>query len=162
VAENSDAIKAKIAELKDLLVEDGMDANTADALLFAVQPSDQGTIVGNLADLQRMGAIAVTGEIPQNAMPEGDQDAIETTNIQDAFAEPPAQPTQEELDAQAGVSPGTANRNDEAASDTGDSGDGSVDMTMTKDELVAEANNRGVAVDDSMTKQQIIDAINNG
>lgn len=38
----------------------------------------------------------------------------------------------------------------------------SVSMSMNKDELLAEAASRGVAVDDSMTKEQIIDAINAG
>lgn len=152
-------INAKIDELRDLLVESGqMDEATAEASLFAVRPGDGGTIVGNLADLQRMGAIAVTGEIPAMAMPEGDQGTIETTNIQDAFAEPPS--VDGEIDPNTGQ-PRVENRGevleptDQARPDTQP-----VSESMTKQELLDEASRRGVTADDSMTKADIISAIN--
>lgn len=40
--------------------------------------------------------------------------------------------------------------------------DKSVSMSLTKAELLEEAANRGVEADDSMTKQEIVDAINAG
>lgn len=94
--------KAKINDLlqqvQDLMVEDGQDVGTAEALTNFAR-SGEPAIVGNLADLQRLGAIAVTGEIPANAMPTGDQGVIETTNIEDAFAEPAkAEPTKAAAD----------------------------------------------------------------
>lgn len=86
--DNSDKIADLLDQVRDLMVEDGADPATAEALTnFARSGSPQ--IVGNLADLQRMGAIAVTGEMPVNAMPAGDQAAQETSSIEDAFAEPP-------------------------------------------------------------------------
>lgn len=83
---------AKIADLldqaRDLMVEDGADPATAEALTNFARPGTP-AIVGNLADLQRMGAIAVTGMMPT---PPG-QDDLETTDTGDAFVEPPAAPT---------------------------------------------------------------------
>ena len=85
---NAEKVNSLLDQVRDLLVEDGNDYATAEALTnFARQGSPP--IVGNLADLQRMGAIAVEGEIPANAMPTGDQTPQQTSNIQDAFAEPP-------------------------------------------------------------------------
>lgn len=82
---------AKIADLldqaRDLMVEDGADLATAEALTNFARPGSP-DIVGNLADLQRMGAIAVTGTMPT---PPG-QDDLKTTNTADAFVEPPAAP----------------------------------------------------------------------
>lgn len=91
--DNTAKINDLLRQAQDLMVEDGMDPATAEALTnFGRQGSP--AIVGNLADLQRMGAIAVTGELPAGAMPTGDQGVIETTNTADAFAEPPkAEPT---------------------------------------------------------------------
>jgi Ca2+-binding RTX toxin-like protein len=90
-ADTQTKINDLLQQVQDLMVEDGQDPATAEALTnFARQGS--APIVGNLADLQRMGAIAVTGEIPANAMPTGDQAVQKTSNIEDAFAEPPAAP----------------------------------------------------------------------
>lgn len=83
--DNRDAIEAKVKELQDLLVEDGMDRNTAEALTFAVMPPSD-NVVGNLADLQRMGAIAVTGTMPTGPT----QDDVATTDTNEAFVEPPS------------------------------------------------------------------------
>lgn len=85
--DNQAKINDLLDQARDLMVEDGQDPATAEALTNFARGGSP-AIVGNLADLQRMGAIAVTGEIPVNAMPTGDQAAIQTTNIDDAFAEP--------------------------------------------------------------------------
>lgn len=85
--DNSAKIHDLLAQAQDLMVEDGMDPGTAEALTNFARPGSP-AVVGNLADLQRMGAIAVTGEVPVNAMPTGDQGVQQTSNIQDAFAEP--------------------------------------------------------------------------
>ena len=144
--DNQQQINNLLDQVRDLLAEDGVDYATAEALTnFARRGS--APIVGNLADLQRLGAIAVEGQIPANAMPTGDQASIETSNIQDAFAEPPAPAT-----AQAGPQIRSGN--------TGGNG-GNLD-SMTKAELEAEASRRGVNVSSSMTKQEMIDAINAG
>lgn len=90
--DNSAKINDLLAQVQDLMVQDGQDPATAEALTNFAR-SGSPPIVGNLADLQRMGAIAVTGEIPANAMPTGDQTAQKTSNVNDAFAEPPAAPT---------------------------------------------------------------------
>jgi hypothetical protein len=81
--DNKSAIKAKVKELQDLLVEDGMDRTTAEAITFAAMPPSD-NIVGNLADLQRMGAIAVTGSMPAPPL----QEEEETTDTNDAFKKP--------------------------------------------------------------------------
>lgn len=115
MADNTDAINAKLDEARDLMVEDGMDEGTANALIGFARPAEP-SIVGNFADLQRMGAIAVSGKLPANSMPAGqDQAATDTSSINDAFAAPPEQPTDAELAAQSGVSPANTRTDEEAA-----------------------------------------------
>ena len=127
----SERTEAALEELREALIEDdGMDEGTVDALLHAVQPN-QTNLVGNLADLHRLGAL-VTDEEVDNA---------------DALAEaveiPPSQAPGEE---------GGTIRDDAA---NGDADIGS----MTKDELLAEADRRGVEVSASSTKADIIAAL---
>lgn len=80
------AINDKLDEARQLMVESGMPAGTADAMLNAARPNDPSAgVVGNLADLQRMGAIVQTGIMP--TPPEVED--LETDDIKDAFAESP-------------------------------------------------------------------------
>lgn len=75
-----EAIVGKIAELKELMVDAGMPEGEADARLWAVVPSHP-TVVGNFADLQRLGAAQVD----------------KTGAVGDAFVEPAPTATDEEL-----------------------------------------------------------------
>jgi hypothetical protein len=70
------AVNDAIAALREALIAAGMDEATADAKLGAVAPA-QTNIVGNFADLQRMGAMLVDEE----------------GGIADAFPAPPDPPT---------------------------------------------------------------------
>jgi hypothetical protein len=75
-------IVAKAEELKQLMVDKGMSESEADARLWAVVPSHP-TVVGNFADLQRLGGALVS----------------ESGKVADAFVEPAAHPTDEDLAA---------------------------------------------------------------
>lgn len=55
------AVDDAIKNLREALIADGMSEGTADALLHALQPN-QINVVGNLADLQRMGAMMADKE----------------------------------------------------------------------------------------------------
>ncbi len=152
---NNDAINAKLDEVRELMVEDGMSEDSADALLGFARPSDGGLVVGNFADLQRMGMVAVEGKIVKNAMPaDQDQGEVETSNLEDAFAEPPVQPTDEELSRQAGTLPSNTRSDEENAARA--SGGGS----STKAELLEQARAQGIEVNDSMTKAEIQEKLN--
>lgn len=172
-----DEINSKLDEVRDLLVESGTDEATADALVGFARPSTGGTVVGNFADLQRMGAVAVEGKIPKNSMPPGqEQEEVEASSLEEAFASPPLQPTDDELAMQAGVSPssrrtdeeeaarqGGSNVTDETQSDAPAEGEqeDQADASSTKAELMQQAQAKGVQVDESMTKAEIVQAINN-
>lgn len=84
-SENSDRIAELLDEVRDLMVEDGADPATAEALTNYARPV-RPAITGNLADLHRMGQIAVTGQVET---PPGEPN-IEATDLKEAFAEPPA------------------------------------------------------------------------
>lgn len=84
--DNSAKIHDLLDQARDLMVEDGADPGTAEALTNFARPGSR-AIVGNLADLQRMGAIAVTGVMPT---PPG-QDDLKTSNTADAFVAPAAE-----------------------------------------------------------------------
>lgn len=63
VEPDTEKINDLVDQLKDALVEGGMAEDHADALLHGVRPDDpEEGVVGNLADLQRMGAAAAKGE----------------------------------------------------------------------------------------------------
>lgn len=87
-SDNADKINALADQIKDLLVEDGADPATAEVLTNFARPGAP-QIVGNLADLQRMGAIAVTGTMPTAP----GVDDVKTTDTGDAFVEPPTAAT---------------------------------------------------------------------
>lgn len=55
------AVIDAIDNLREAMLEAGMDETTVDAKLMAVQPN-QTNLVGNFADLQRIGAMLVTEE----------------------------------------------------------------------------------------------------
>jgi hypothetical protein len=60
---NVDQINSLVEQLRDALVDGGMPEDHAEALLHGVVPdADDAGVVGNLADLQRMGAAAAKGE----------------------------------------------------------------------------------------------------
>lgn len=111
-------LNEKLDEIRDLLVELGMyDETTAEAVLHGARPGDT-NIVGNLADLQRMGAIAVAGQIPT---PPG-QPNIETADVMDAFVEPPStevvDPPRQGVDDEPLVSPAPTDVVDTNADET--------------------------------------------
>jgi hypothetical protein len=84
-ADPNDAVNAAIANLRAALIDSGMDPGLADAKLHAAKPNET-NIVGNFADLQRLGG-ALVGE---------------TGGIADAFVAPP-EPASAAAEASAGV-----------------------------------------------------------
>lgn len=67
-------VEDAIADLREALIDSGMDPVTADAKLHALQPQGTG-VVGNLADLQRVGAVKAPDESePEYVMPPGTED----------------------------------------------------------------------------------------
>lgn len=136
----SDRMQAALDEFKAALVEEGVDEATVDAQTKFILPPVE-TVVGNYADLQRMGAIAVTGTMPTPP----DQDDLETSDVNEAFK------AVDQVDPVAADGTVAA---DAGAQPAADGLDG-----MTKAELIAEAESRGVDVNSSMTKQELIDAM---
>lgn len=57
----SDAVTEAVENLREALLADGMDEETADAKLAAVKPNET-NLTGNLADLQRGGAAPLAEE----------------------------------------------------------------------------------------------------
>lgn len=84
-SDNAEQIAELLDQVRDLMVEDGADPATAEALTNYARPNTP-AVAGNLADLMRMGQIAVKGEIDT---PVG-EDQVETSDLADAFVEPPA------------------------------------------------------------------------
>ena len=70
---------------REAMVKSGMPIDQADAMLNSARPRGGGGLVGNFADLQRMGKIQAAGVIET---PIGQED-IETSDIEDAFVEDP-------------------------------------------------------------------------
>jgi hypothetical protein len=90
-AESNKKINDLLDQAKDAMVEAGMPPDQADAMLNAARPSGGGTVVGNYADLQRMGAIAATGTMP-TPPPEDD---VQTTDLNEAFVDASVDGTQD-------------------------------------------------------------------
>lgn len=187
--DNNDQINQLLDQVRDLLIQDGRDAATAEALTNFARPAGI-TITGNYADLQRMGQIINQGRMAANSQAPGNpQEEEETSNIEDAFRPPPPpnlapaglQTPMGTIDEDGNPTGGTTD--DEGYGDSGEEGDGGVaaaadtgtadtgeeeeeeeeDLSsMTKAELEAEAEARGVRVSSSMTKQEMIDAIEAG
>lgn len=76
-------VNAALDTAKDAMIKAGMPADQADALLNAARPNGTGTVVGNYADLQRMGAIAATGVMPTPPA----EDDLKTTDLKEAFVD---------------------------------------------------------------------------
>jgi hypothetical protein len=130
----SERVQAAVDELKAALAEEGMDPGTTDAQLKYILPPEP-TVVGNYADLQRMGAIAVTGTMPT---PPGEDD-VKTTNTDEAFTgENPALQT-------TGLEQTAADTAADAA---------------TKADLQAQLDAKGIAWTSSMTKADLQAALN--
>jgi hypothetical protein len=119
------AVDDAIDALRQAMLDEGQDPDTVEAKLHMAKPSET-NIVGNYADLQRMGAIAQTGVLPT---PPGQED-IETDDITEAFVavETPA---------------------DEQAAADADTD------SMTKADMQAELEARGVDYPASATKAEL-------
>jgi hypothetical protein len=138
------AVDDAVEALRQAMLDEGQDPGSVEAKLHAAIPNTEGDLVGNFADLQRMGAIATTGTLPT---PPGDED-VETSDLSDAFVEP--SPPGD------GDGGGTA-----TAADTTAEGEVAFE-DMTKAELQAELDSRGVEYSASATKQELVDLANEG
>lgn len=154
---SDDAVRAAVENLRKVLMENGMDEGTANAVTSAAMPNIP-SVVGNLADLQRLGA----------AMYEG---TPATQALEESVVPPP--PPGEIPDAPAGTTSGAATPEQAAAGDAaaGDPAAGTTitapaaDLSaMTKQQLQDYADDEGIdGVDqNTQTRQQMIDAINAG
>lgn len=159
-------INAKLDEVVEMLVESGAAGNqaAAEAMVAAARPNTT-TVVGNLADIQRRGAVAAgTQDDPANRA------AFETDGelVTEDVVVPPAQPGEDPMNRASGTVRGSGSvTNEQIAQRAGRSGDPATstplrvsDMeNMTKAELEAEADRRGVEVNSSMTKAEMIEAL---
>lgn len=148
--DNSEQINDLLNQARDLMIEDGADPATAEALTNYARPASP-AFAGNLADLNRMGQVAVQGSIDT---PLGQPD-IPATDLEAAFDFVPPAP-----DLNTGLQTPLGQIDAEGNPIGGGGGDGL--SSMTKDELLAEAESRGVEANASMTKAEIIAAINAG
>lgn len=77
-----DAVAEAVNNLRQAMIDAGEEPGQVDAKLSMVKPPTP-SIVGNYADLQRMGAIVQTGVMPT---PPG-QDDLATSDLTDAFVD---------------------------------------------------------------------------
>lgn len=164
--DNSDQIRELLDQVQELMIEDGTDPATAEALTNYARPATP-AIAGNLADLMRMGQIAVTGKVDTPA----GQDDIEATDLKEAFAEPPApdlntglQTPMGQIDEEGKPTGANVGEGDEgtATTDTGEEAeaeDGDGYETMSKAELQAECDARGIEYTQANTKAELIAAL---
>jgi hypothetical protein len=138
-SENADRIRELLDEAQSLMIEDGMDPATAEALTNHARPA---SIVysGNLADLNRMGQVALQGKIDT---PPGQED-VPASDLGEAFAQPP-QP-----DLNTGLQTPMGQTDDSGKAEAGGTG-----SDMTKDEIKAELDDRGIEYTSSMTKAEL-------
>lgn len=142
----------------DALEEAGIDRTTAEAQTRYIMPSSA-TIVGNYADLQRMGAAAVTGTIPTGPA----QENVVSSDLSDAFTMPPDNITRDQLGDDATISEASIDTGQPNQGTPGDGTDTGTDLNaMTKAELEDHAEAAGVDVGTSMTKAEMIQAIKGG
>lgn len=128
----SERTKAALEELRAAMIEDdGMDEGTVDAVLHAAQPNDV-NLVGNFADLQRIGALVA------------EQGASGAEAVEQGVEVPPS------------PAPG-----EDGGSIAADNSGGDLEA-MTKAELEEEAGRRGVEVSSSMTKAEMIAVLEGG
>jgi hypothetical protein len=158
-SKNSEEIRRLLEQARDLLIEDGVDPATAEAQIGFAMPA-MPSVSGNLADLHRMGQVVVQGRIDT---PVGQRDIV-TSDINEAFhnPQPPPGPNPAtglqtplgQVDAE-GRPTGAVEEGVAAPDDSG--GDGGSDYgSMTKAELQAEADERGIAYTSSDTKADLI------
>lgn len=126
----SDRVKAALEEFKAALIEEGIDEATIDAQTKFILPAED-AVVGNYADLQRMGAIAKTGTMPT---PPGQED-VETDDIAEAFT---------------GENPDTQDLNPDDSGDNVPTND-----ERTKADLQAELDEKGIEYNKSATKAEL-------
>lgn len=149
--DNDDRIRELLDQVQELMIEDGADPATAEALTNYARPNAP-AIAGNLADLNRMGQIAVTGKVDA---PPGQAD-IPASDIKEAFAEPPAPDLNQGLQTPMGRIDGEGKP---LEGNVG--GDGGSDYdSMTKAELQEEADRRGVEYTTADTKADLINKLN--
>jgi len=138
MANGAEELNRILDQARDAMVANGMDEATAEATLFGARPATV-ELRGNLRDLQQMGARSVVVDATA-ATVTGEGEVLEPGEVMGA----------ETLQA----------------ASTEDGGDDSspkaeVSDSMTKQALLDEAARRGVRADDSMTKAEIVQAINN-
>ncbi len=131
-----------------------MDRATAEAQTKYILPGEP-TIVGNYADLQRMGAAALTGTIPTPPA----IDDVETSDVSEAFVMPPDPQAREALGTDGGAaSLPTPTDVQTQAGQGADTSSGDLEG-MTKAELQEEADRRGVDIPSGATKAEMIEAL---
>lgn len=147
---DEDVVKA-VENLRQVLQDNGMDEGTANAITSAALPS-QPCVMGNLADLQRLGALLVQHEVAP------------TTALNEAFVAPPGPALPDTGTGAGAVSPEVASAQMEALK--GDTAPlaSSPDLgAMTKQQLQDYADDEGIdGVDLGMTKADMIAAIEAG
>lgn len=143
--DNSDEIRRLLDQVQQLMIEDGADPATAEALTNYARPNTP-ALAGNLADLNRMGQIAVTGKVDT---PPGQAD-IPATELTEAFAEPPAPDLNTGLQTPMGQIDAEGN----PVESTGSSD------SRTKAEIQAELDERGIEYTSSDTKADLLAKLN--
>lgn len=151
----TDRVRAALDEFKAALEEAGMDPATVDAQLAGILPGTP-TVVGNYADLQRMGAAVVTGTVPTGP----GMDDVASSDLAEAFVTPPDPGVRDAFGDGGAASPAmpvapATGTGTPAPAPTGDL------SSMTKAELADHAAAQGVAGADpaTMTKQEMVDHI---
>lgn len=132
----SSDVQEAVDNLREALIAEGMDEATADAKLAAVNPL-QTNIVGNLADLHRVGALV----------------ADEETDNADVLNEAIAVPAEAALAASQGDGTGSG-----APGAGGGSDNGGLN-SLTKAELQERADAAGIETSSSMTKAELVAAL---
>jgi hypothetical protein len=168
----SDRVAAALEEFKAALVEEGMDPDTVDAQTRQILPSEV-TLGGNYADLQRLGGASLSSDVPDTVpgvlMPnqpiseptltkEPDDRTVEATAALEGMS---VNPTSADVSPEDAAESTAAN--EQLPGGTPSSTDESSELeAMTKAELQDEAETRGVTVTSSMTKAEMIEAIEGG
>lgn len=127
-------VRAAAEEFKAALEEAGGDPGTIDAQLNGIIPGEE-AVRGNMADLMRMGAIAKTGVMPT---PPGQEDIV-TDDIMEAFQ---------------GQNPDTQ-AFDDNPSDPAAKPEGEASENMTKADLQAALDDKGIEYPSSATKADL-------
>jgi hypothetical protein len=127
----NDAIQEAVDNLRQAMLDADMDEGTVDAKLAAVVPN-QTNLVGNLADLHRLGGLVASGTSGAEAVEEAVNAGIPPAPVVDG------EPT-------TGATPPNESSEDLNA--------------MTKAELQAMADDRGVDVPSGATKADLVAAL---